>query len=86
VCRPIAVDGNVITLGIPESQSFLRDVLERRRALIEEGISEALGRPIAVRCVATNLDVTPAPDPEADQLLAKARQIFEELVDAGEVN
>lgn len=86
VCRPIAVDGNVITLGFPESQGFLRDALERRRGLIEQGISDSLGHPIAIRCVATNLDIAPPPDPEAEQLLVAARRIFEDLVDAGEVS
>ena len=45
ICRPIAVDGNVVTLGFPESQGFLRTALERRQGLIEQGISEQLGRP-----------------------------------------
>ena len=30
-CRPLAVDGTVVTLGFPESQLFLRDVADRRR-------------------------------------------------------
>src|SRR5205823_3941968 len=38
VCRPIAIDGNVVTLGFPESQAFLKDVAERRRAILEEGV------------------------------------------------
>ena len=52
---PISVDGNVVTLGFPEGQAFLKDALERRRPMLEEGIGQFLGRAVAVRCVATNL-------------------------------
>jgi hypothetical protein len=87
VCRPIALDGDVVTLGFPEGQSFLKDVAERRRATLEEGIGRALGRSVAVRLVATNLDLLPPPDDEdAERVLEAARRIFaDDLVDAGEV-
>lgn len=87
VCRPIAVDGDVVTLGFPEGKSFLKDVAERRRTTLEEGIGRAIGRPVAVRLVATNLDLLPPPiDEEAERVIAAARRIFaDDLVDAGEV-
>jgi DNA polymerase-3 subunit gamma/tau len=88
-CRPISVDGNVVTLGFPEGQAFLKDVAERRRSNLEEGIGQFLGRPVAVRCVATNLDlVAPLPgDADAAFVLAEAKRIFgEDLVDVGEVS
>ncbi len=88
-CRPIAVDANVVTLGFPEGQAFLRDALERRRSNIEEGIGRFLGRTVAVHCVATNLDLATAPTPDDDgsYLLSEARRIFaEDLVDVGEVS
>jgi len=87
-CRPISVEGTVVTLGFPEGQSFLRDVAERRRSVLEEGISRFLGHPVAVRCVATNLDVDPlGSDDEGTRLLAEARRIFaDDLVDAREVS
>jgi DNA polymerase III subunit gamma/tau len=88
-CRPIAVDVDVVTLGFPEGQAFLRDALERRRPHIEEGIGRFLGRPVAVRCVATNLDLPSAPTPDDDgtDLLSEARRIFaDDLVDIGEVS
>ena len=89
VCRPIAIDGSVVTLGFPESQAFLRDVAERRRPILEEGVGRFLGRAVAVRCVATNLELAPPlpVDVEGDRLLAEARRIFaDDLVDIGEVS
>jgi len=88
VCRPISVDGNVVTLGFPEGQAFLRDVAERRRGILEEGVARFLGRAVAVRCVATNLELAaPAPaDEERVRLLDEARRIFaDDLVDVGEI-
>ena len=88
-CRPISVEGNVVTLGFPEGQAFLKDALERRRPMLEEGIGQFLGRAVAVRCVATNLDlIPPVPgDADAAYVLAEARRIFgEDLVDVGEIS
>jgi DNA polymerase-3 subunit gamma/tau len=86
-CRPIAVDGAVVTLGFPENQLFLRDLADRRRATLEEGLRRVLGRDVAVRCVATNLDPDPPPsDPEGAAVLRAARAVWgDELLDAGEV-
>lgn len=88
VCRPIDVDGNVVTLGFPEGKAFLKDVAERRRSTLEEGIGRALGRTVAVRLVATNLDLLPPSiDDQAERIIAAARRIFaDDLVDAGEVS
>ncbi len=88
VCRPISVDGNVVTLGFPEGQGFLRAVAERRRPMLEDGVAHFLGHPVAVRCVATNLELAPpaTADEEAVRLLDEARRIFaDDLVDIGEV-
>ncbi len=87
-CRPIAVDGAVVTLGFPESQLFLRDVADRRRATLEDGLGRVLGRPVSVRCVATNLEPEPLPtaDPEAAAVLRAARDVWgDDLVEAPEV-
>ena len=87
-CRPISVEDGVVTLGFPEGQSFLKDVAERRRSVLEDGIGRFLGRAVAVRCVATNLAVESlGGDDEGARLLAEARRIFaEDLVDAREVS
>ena len=88
VCRPIAVEDGVVTLGFPEDQGFLRDVAERRRTVLEDGIAAVLGRPVGVRCVATNLDLVPdiPADAEAAFVLAEARRIFgSDEPDAAEV-
>ncbi len=87
-CRPIGVDGNVVTLGFPEEQGFLKDVAERRRPLLETTIGEFLGRDVGVRCVATNLDLVPPlpDDQEAAHVLAEAQRIFaEDRLDVPEV-
>ena len=55
-CRPISVEDDVVTLGFPEEQGFLRDVAERRLPLLEETVSGVLGKKVLVRCVATNLE------------------------------
>ena len=69
-----------MTLGFPEDQGFLRAVAERRKTVLEEGIGAVLGRPVTVRCVATNLDLVPAIPADADAafVLAEARRIFGE--------
>ena len=84
-CRPIAVDGNVVTLGFPEAKAFLKDHAERRRTEVEAVVGGHLGREVSVRSVATNIEV--APLPVADDLVAEARRIFgEDLVDVAEVD
>jgi DNA polymerase-3 subunit gamma/tau len=88
-CRPLAAEGTVVTLGFPESQLFLRDVADRRRPTLEEGISRVLGRPVVVRCVATNLeaDLASTADPEASAVIAAARAVWgDELVGVIEVD
>ncbi len=87
-CRPISVEGSVVTLGFPEGQAFLRDVAERRRTNLEDGIGRFLGHPVSVRCVASNLELLGAmpADEEGNRLLDEARRIFaEDLVDVREV-
>jgi DNA polymerase-3 subunit gamma/tau len=87
-CRPIAVEGNVVTLGFPEDQAFLKDVAVRRRPNLESGIAQFLGHSVSVRCVATNLDAAAIGTGDADAafLLAEARRIFaDDIIDRGEI-
>ena len=84
-CRPIAVDGNVVTLGFPEAKAFLKDHAERRRQDVEAAVSGHLGRDVNVRSVATNIEV--APIGGADDLVAEAKRIFgEDLVEVAEID
>ena len=88
-CRPVAVDGSTVTLGFPESQAFLRDVADRRRPALEEGLARVLGHPVAVRCVATNLEAEPGigGDPDGATMVAIARAVFgDDLLDAPDVD
>jgi hypothetical protein len=87
-CRPVTIDGAIVSLGFPEEQAFLRDVAERKRADIEAGIAHVVGRDVGVRCVVANVEL-PAQQPPGDEgyLMAEARRIFgEDLVDVGEVS
>jgi DNA polymerase-3 subunit gamma/tau len=88
-CRPMAVDGNIVTLGFPETRGFLKEVAERKGPELEAAVGSFLGRTVAVRCVATNLDLVPPlpPDDEGNLILAEARRIFaDDLADIGEVS
>ncbi|MFL5779417.1 MAG: DNA polymerase III subunit gamma/tau [Chloroflexota bacterium] len=88
-CRPISIDGAVITLGFPEEQAFLRDHAERKRGVFEEGIGSVLGRPVAVRFVVANLELAPPlpVEAEASFVMAEAKRIFaDDLVDVTEVS
>jgi DNA polymerase-3 subunit gamma/tau len=88
VCRPISVENGIVTLGFPEDKAFLRQVAERRKSVLEDNISAVLGRPVGVRCVATNIDVLPdlPSDEEAAWVLAQAQRIFgDDAADAAEV-
>ena len=87
-CRPIGVEGNVVTLGFPEEKAFLKDVAERRRPILEQAFSQYLDHPVGVRCVATNLDLVPPlpADADAAHILAEAHRIFaDDLADTPEV-
>ena len=84
-CRPISVDGNVVTLGFPEAKSFLKDHAERKRPELEAAIGSHLGRAVNVRTVATNIEV--APLVETNDLVAEARRIFaDDLADVVEID
>jgi hypothetical protein len=86
-CRPVGMDGAIVTLGFPEEQAFLKDHAERRRPVFEAGISSVLGRPVTVHCVVANIEVA-APGPaDAAYVLAEARRIFaDDIVDIGDVS
>lgn len=86
-CRPVALDGAVVSLGFPEEQAFLRDVAERKKADIETGVAHVLGRDVGIRCVVANVEIAQVPASDEGYLLSEARRIFgEDLVDVGEVS
>jgi DNA polymerase-3 subunit gamma/tau len=85
-CRPLSVDGNTVTLGFPEAKGFLKDVAERKAKELDAAVGQFLGRPVNVRCVATNIEVAGGPA-DAAYVLAEARRIFgEDIVDVGEIS
>jgi hypothetical protein len=86
-CRPVAVEGSTVVLGFPESQSFYKDVAERRRTILEDGVGRVLGVPVSVKCVATNVEVSSLPkEGGGDRLLSEFNRIFnDEAGDVGEV-
>ncbi len=87
-CRPIGVEGNVITLAFPEEKAFFKDVAERRRANLEAGLAQFLGHDVGVRCIATNFELVPPLPSDVDEarILEEAHRIFaEDLADVPEV-
>lgn len=75
-CRPVEIRDGFLILGFPEDQAFMRDIAERKRSILEDGISSVMGRSVAVRCVVTNLElVEPVGSGEGD-LVSQAKQIF----------
>ena len=83
-CRLMGVDGNIVTLGFPETKGFLKDVAERKRPELEAAFGRFLGRSVNVRSVATNLELPPI---AGDDLVAEARRIFaDDIIDIGEVS
>ena len=88
MCRPVALDGVIVTLGFPEEQAFLREIAERKKANIEAGIREVIGRDIGVRCVVANIEVPVAvPGTDDGFLIAEARRIFgDDLADVVEID
>jgi DNA polymerase-3 subunit gamma/tau len=89
VCRPVDVRDGVVVLGFPEDRAFYRDKAEQRRSALEAGVEQILGRPYAVRCVATNLEaIGPLPETgeEAD-LVNRFKEVFAgELADVAEIS
>ena len=86
-CRPVALDGSIVSLGFPEEQAFLRDVAERKKADIESGVAHVMGRDVGIRCVVANVEIAAPPAADEGFLLSEARRIFgEDLVDVGEVS
>jgi DNA polymerase-3 subunit gamma/tau len=85
-CRPVEVQQGLVVLGFPEDQVFLRDIAERKRAMLEEGLFTVLGRRVVVRLVATNVEL-PAPSaPDGNELVAQARRVFaEDVLDVAEI-
>ena len=86
-CRPLSVEGSVVTLGFPEAKAFLKDVAARKAKELDAAVGTFLGRPVSVRCVATNVELPPAASADADLVLAEARRIFaDDIVEIGEVS
>lgn len=75
-CRPVEMRDGFLVLGFPEDQAFMRDIAERKRLVLEDGIAAVVGRPVAVRCVVTNLELVEPVDSGEGDLVAQARRIF----------
>ncbi len=76
-CRPVEIDDGVLVLGFPEDQAFMRDIAERKRRVLEDGIASVVGRSMAVRCVVTNLELVEPVDTGEGDLVSKAKRIFD---------
>ena len=71
------VRDGVIVLGFPEDQAFMRDIAERKRVILEDGIASVVGGPVAVRCVVTNLELVEPVDSGEGDLGSRAKRIFD---------
>jgi hypothetical protein len=76
-CRPVEMRDGFLILGFPEDQAFMRDIAERKRRILEEGIVSVIGRSVAVRCVVTNLELVEPVDSGEGDLVAQARHVFD---------
>ncbi|MDQ3870396.1 MAG: hypothetical protein M3301_02125, partial [Chloroflexota bacterium] len=86
-CRPVEVQERVVVLGFPEDQAFLRDIAERKRGALEEGVRVVLGSAYGVRCVATNVDALALPREDGIDLVEHAKRIFEgDIADVAEIS
>jgi len=87
-CRPLGVEGNVVTLAFPEEKGFFKDVAERKRGPLEAGLSRFLGHDVGVRCVAANFElIAPLPgDVDEARIFEEAHRIFaDDLAEGGEI-
>jgi DNA polymerase III subunit gamma/tau len=75
-CRPVEMRDGFLVLGFPEDQAFMRDIAERKRLVLEDGIASVVGSPVAVRCVVTNLELVEPVDSGEGDLVAQARRVF----------
>ena len=76
-CRPVEVRDGILILGFPEDQAFMRDIAERKRSILEDGISAVVGRSVAVRCVVTNLELVEPVSASEGDLVSQAKHIFD---------
>ncbi len=76
-CRPVELRDGALVLGFPEDQAFMRDIAERKRRVLEDGITSVIGRHVAVRCVVANLELVEPVDSGEGDLVSKAKEIFE---------
>ncbi|MFI5255529.1 MAG: hypothetical protein ACHQ15_08740, partial [Candidatus Limnocylindrales bacterium] len=84
--RPVDVRDGFVVLGFPEDQSFLRDIAERKKRILEDAVRLVLGADFGVRCVATNLAAVDPPPADAADTVELARRVFGgDLVDVAEI-
>ncbi len=76
-CRPVELRDGFLILGFPEDQGFMRDIAERKRRVLEDGITSVVGRSVAVRCVVTNLELVEPVDSGEGDLVSQAKRIFD---------
>lgn len=76
-CRPVELRDGYLILGFPEDQGFMRDIAERKRRVLEDGITSVVGRSVAVRCVVTNLELVEPVDSGEGDLVSQAKRIFD---------
>lgn len=86
-CRPVEMRDGFLILGFPEDHAFMRDIAERKRLILEDGIASVIGASVAVRCVVTNLELVESVDSGEGDLVSQARRIFDgEIENLGDID
>jgi DNA polymerase-3 subunit gamma/tau len=95
-CRPIQLEGAMLTLAFPEERAFMREKIANRSTSIEQLLITIFGGSWAIACIASNVELEPLTiqeavaadpsDPNAQALLEGVLRITGgELVDVPEV-
>jgi DNA polymerase-3 subunit gamma/tau len=74
-CQPLAVEGNVLTLGFQNEVLRSKANAEQNRQWIEQAAAQVLGAPLLVKCILGSSQVETMPDVSSDGPVAEAMRL-----------